>query len=468
LAFTLTIHGSNFVPASTVEWNGTNRAATFVSSGQLQTQIMQADVAAAGKVMVTVVNPAPGGGSSNAATFTVAADTIAFESGRALDGSNATNNTFNIWVVNPDGSGASPLSGLIAANAESQAPAWSTDGSRIAFHSRRALNFSDAENANGTINIWVVDADGSGITPLTKLTAANASSFLPVWSPDGRKVAFNSQRALDGSDAANTNAINNIWVINADGSGASALTTLTALGAGSFAPAWSPDGSKIVFKSSRALDGSDAANPGSNTNVWVMNADGSGAPVPVTKLTAGSSFFPAWSPDGSKIAFSSQGALDGSDALNTNGTYNIWVAKADGSGGATPLTKLTALGTGSFQPVWSPDGSKIAFASQRALDGSNNPNTNNAIQNIWMMNSDGSQATPLTKLTAADSASFDPAWSPDGGKIFFDSRRALDGTNSANTNLTVNIWAMNSDGSSATALTKITSSGGDSAHPTQP
>ena len=62
----------------------------------------------------------------------------------------------------------------------------------------------------------------------------------------------------------------------------------------------------------------------------------------------------------------------------------------------------------------------------------------------------------------------DPAWSPDGGKIFFDSRRALDGTNSANTNLTVNIWAMNSDGSGATALTKITSSDGDSAHPTQP
>jgi Tol biopolymer transport system component len=463
----LTVHGSNFVPASTAQWNGASRTTTFVSSSQLQAHIMQADLAAAGKVTVTVANPAPGGGASNVATFTVAADTIAFESGRALDGSNATNNTFNIWVVNPDGSGASPLSGLIAANAESQAPAWSPDGSRIAFHSRRALNFSDAENVNGTINIWVVNADGSGITPLTKLTAADASSFLPVWSADGSKIAFNSQRALDGSDAANTNAVNNIWVMNADGSGASPLTKLKALGAGSFAPVWSPDGGKIAFKSSRALDGSDAANTSSNTNVWVVKADGSGPAIPLTKLTAGNCFYQAWSPDGSKIAFASQGALDGSDALNINSTFNIWVAKADGSGPANPLTMLTALGALSFQPVWSPDGTKIAFASLRAFDGSNNPNTN-LIQNIWVMNADGSQPTPLTQLTAADAASFDPLWSPDGGKIFFDSRRALDGSDAVNTNFTGNIWLVNSDGSGASPLTKITSSGGDSAQPRHP
>jgi Tol biopolymer transport system component len=288
-----------------------------------------------------------------------------------------------------------------------------------------------------------------------------------VWSPDGSKVAFKSSRALDGSDAANTNAINNIWVMNADGSGASPLTKLTSLGAGSFSPVWSPDGSKVAFKSSRALDGSDAANNSSNTNIWVVNADGSGTAIPLTKLTAGNSFYQAWSPDGNKIAFASQGALDDSDALNTNSTFNIWVAKADGSGAATPLTMLTALGALSFQPVWSPDGTKIAFASLRAFDGSNNPNTN-LIQNIWVMNADGSQPTPLTQLTAADAASFDPVWSPDGGKILFDSRRSLDGSDALNTNFTSNIWLVNSDGSGAIPLTKITSSGADSVRPTQP
>jgi Tol biopolymer transport system component len=467
LAFTLTAHGNNFVPASTVQWNGSSRTTTFVSSSQLQAHIMQADLAAPGKVTVTVANPAPGGGTSNAATFTIAADTIAFESARALNGSDATNNndTVNIWVVNPDGSAASPLSGLIAAFAESNGPAWSSDGSKIAFYSGRALNFSDASNTHGITNIWVMDADGSGVTPLTKLTADAASSFSPAWSPDGRKITFSSERALDGSDAANTSSTSNIWVMNADGSGASALTKLTANGADSFTPTWSPDGSKIVFKSSGALNGSDAANPNGNTNVWVINGDGSGAAIALTKLTKGSSFGTAWSPDGSKIVYSSQGALDGSDALNTNSTFNIWVANADGSGAAAPLTTLTAFGAISIQPAWSPDGGKIAFVSERALDGSNNPNTN-ATQNIWVMNRDGSQATPLTKLTAAGAGSFDPVWSPDGAKIFFDSLRALDGTDAVNT--TSNIWAVNRDGSGATPLTKITSSAANSTHPTQP
>src|SRR5262245_32692370 len=114
LAFTLTVRGNSFVPASTVQWNGSARTTTFVSSTQLQSHIMAADLAAAGKVSVTVVNPTPGGGTSNAATFTIPAATIAFLSERALDGSDAlnTNSIENIWVMNPDGSGAVPLSKL--------------------------------------------------------------------------------------------------------------------------------------------------------------------------------------------------------------------------------------------------------------------------------------------------------------------------------------------------------------------
>jgi len=69
--FTLIVYGSNFLPSSVVQWNGSNRSTTFVSTGQLTTQITAADIAKAGTAPVTVFNPAPGGGSSNSSTFTI-------------------------------------------------------------------------------------------------------------------------------------------------------------------------------------------------------------------------------------------------------------------------------------------------------------------------------------------------------------------------------------------------------------
>jgi Tol biopolymer transport system component len=476
LAFTLTVHGSNFVPVSTVEWNGSSRTTTFVSSSQLQAHIMAADLASPGKVTVTVVNPAPGGGSSNASTFTIAVDTITFQSDRALDGSDAADVNFvqNIWVMNVDGSGATPLTKLTTLSLFNGFPSWSPDGSKIAFESNRALDGSDALNTNFTLNIWVMNADGSSPTPLTKLTANAANSRFPVWSPDSGKIVFTSGRALDGSDNANTD-LANIWVMNADGSGATPLTKLTTANVFSEGPAWSPDGSKIAFESHRALDGSDAANTNRTLNIWVMNADGSGA-TPLTKLTAvgagtpngDGSAEPVWSPDGRKIAFASHGALDGSDAANTNDTSNIWVMNADGSG-AAPLTKLTVLGADSVLPTWSPDGSKIAFDSRRALDGTN---FNNTDRNVWVVNADGSGATPLTDITAADvdlNGFGVVIWSPDGSKIVFASNRALDGSNGINApHPDSNIWQVELNRSGASPLTNLTAFGAGSRSPNEP
>jgi Tol biopolymer transport system component len=473
LAFTLTVNGSNFSSGSTVQWGGSSRTTTLVSSSQLRAQIMAADLAAAGKVAVTVVNPGPGGGSSNAATFTIAPDTITFYSNRAFDGSNATNanGIFNVWVMNPDGSGATALDGLIATSltsplgAASDVPAWSPDGSKIVFQSARALHLSDAVNANDTFNIWTVNPDGSGLSPLTKLTAAGAGSFEPAWSPDGSKIAFASRRAFDGSDNANTNTTANIWVMNADGSGATPLTKLQlTFGADSFEPSWSPDGSKIVFRSRRALDGTDNAIV--PNNIWVIKADGTGA-TPLTNLTAvgADSFRPVWSPDGSKIVFESRRALDPtSNASNSNDTDNIWVMNADGSA-ATPLTNITAANADSARPAWSPDGSKIVFESQRALDLSDNANTNLTF-NIWVVNADGSGATALTMGTALGSSSSDAVWSPGGNKIFLVSLKALDGSNAGI--LAFNIWVVNADGTGATPLTTLTAVGVNTAQPRQP
>jgi Tol biopolymer transport system component len=196
-----------------------------------------------------------------------------------------------------------------------------------------------------------MNADGSNPTPLTRITASGGDSTSPVWSPDGSKIAFESGRALDGSNAADAHGSSNIWVMNADGSNVTPLTRLSA-GSRSQQPIWSPDGSKVAFPSNRALNGSDGINAA--TNIWLMNADGSNA-TPLTALTTGgaNSFHPVWSPDGASIVFHSARALNGTDAINTNGTNNIWVIKADGSG-ATPLTQLTAQFASSVNAEWHP------------------------------------------------------------------------------------------------------------------
>src|SRR5262249_40260793 len=154
-----------------------------------------------------------------------------------------------------------------------------------------------------------------GRRPLTRLTAFVANSFEAAWSPDGTKIAFVSSRALDGSDAANTNITQNVWIMNADGTGQTPLTRLTGGNASAFAVAWSPDGTKIAFASARALDGSDTSVPnGTPSNIWVMNANGSN-PTALTTLTAASvvSDLPAWTPGGTKILFVSSRKLDGTD-----------------------------------------------------------------------------------------------------------------------------------------------------------
>jgi Tol biopolymer transport system component len=184
-----------------------------------------------------------------------------------------------------------------------------------------------------------MNADGTGAKPLTQLTAANCVN--PVWSPDGAKIAFASTRAFDGSNAPGLLALN-IWVMNADGTAPMVLTRQTASEVQSIGIQWSPNGSKIAFFSSRAVDGTDALAQANN--VWVMNSDGSGA-TPFTRLTVANadSFNAVWSLDGSQLAFTSSRELDGSNAANTNQTPNIWLINSDGTN-AIPLTKLTAGG----------------------------------------------------------------------------------------------------------------------------
>lgn len=352
----------------------------------------------------------------------------------------------NLWVVNSDGSGARPLTRINVFGCGSYEPTWSPDGSHIAFTSTCAHQdippktpYKDATATNGNSNIWVVNADGSNPRPLLEIDEATSNSR-PAWSPDGHKVAFSSTRPLDGNVG---NA--NIWVVNADGSGAHPLTKLarSVRFIGSYGVAWSPDGRRLAFISDRALDGSNAQNTNEITNVWVMNADGSGL-RPLTKLTAALTQVSGplvWSPDSRKLAFSWNRALDNSDAVESVSPSNIWVVNEDGSG-LKPLTRTTDKFLSASEPDWSPDGSKLIFLFK---------------DSIWMMNGDGSGMKPLTTRTFTPFIS-SPVWSPDGTKIAFQYTDVVEFTGSGR-RTTLNIWVINADGSGATPVTHYRSGG---------
>jgi Tol biopolymer transport system component len=218
-----------------------------------------------------------------------------------------------------------------------------------------------------------------------------------------------------------------IYVMNDDGSNQINLTT-GELFSHELDPKWSPDGSRVAFTSTRDAN---VVPYNFNTEIYVMNADGSNQ----TRLTNNSSYDsgPSWSPDGSKIAFVSDRHLPPPPPIGPPpagpGHTDIYVMNSDGS---NPV-RLTNNTFSEGQPDWSPDGSKITFISDR--DG----NTE-----IYVMSADGSNQTRLTNNTAFDSG---PSWSPDGSKIAFDTDR--DGGTEAD----VEIYSMNADGSNQTRLT---------------
>ena len=234
-------------------------------------------------------------------------------------------------------------------------------------------------------------------------------------SPAAGKIAFVSYR--DGNLG--------IYVMNADGSGQTRLSENKSGPHGDFAPAWSPDGSRIAFMSDR--DGR------SNYEIYVMNADGTGQ----TNLTDNPDIDsnPSWSPDGSRIAFDS-----GRDS------YEIYVTNADGSG-QTRLTDSPGLDS---DPAWSPDGNRIAFVSCDLPEPS--PSEGLLHCDLSLMNADGSNRVPLTG--EGEGNNYEPTWSPDGRHIAFSSNRDSEWGMLGPTDLNVEIYVMDADGSGQTRLTR--------------
>ncbi len=245
-------------------------------------------------------------------------------------------------------------------------------------------------------------------TPRPTVTPRPTATECTVSSQAHSRIAYSSDRA--DPDPSDHNVITDIWVMNADGSG---QTRLTESWSWDENPSWSPDGLRVAFSSHRAGEGRWAIN--------VINADGfghsqlSGNPVDERQ--------PSWSPDGLRIAFSS--AREDLDPYDDKLIRNIYLMNADGSG----QTRLTDNETYNTSPSWSPDGRRIVFQSVRG---------GNA--DIYVMNADGSDQT---RLTEHDATERHPSWSPDGSQIAFASSRGGD----------FEIYVMNADGSGEIRLT---------------
>jgi len=222
----------------------------------------------------------------------------------------------HLFVINVDGSGKTQVSTSVGVDSS---PAWSPDGSRIAFAT------PDAENRHGTIGI--VNADGSN-----QHRIGEADAFLdgnPAWSPDGSQIVFTA----GGGDA--------IDLMGADGSGRHRLVTKSA-GESYRHLSWSPDGTRIAVETTRPRQSGST----SRLEIWVMNADGSN----FVRLTNNDvpDRHPDWSADGLKIAFGRENILAG----------GIFTIKPDGSGETRLISDSFATeGT----PNWSLDGRQLAY-----------------------------------------------------------------------------------------------------------
>jgi Tol biopolymer transport system component len=237
----------------------------------------------------------------------------------------------------------------------------------------------------GWSNLYAFRMDAYGY--FVQLTSGDWHDANPSWSPDGKWIAFDSNRKSASvlsydSNRKSTSASNrDIFVMRDDAGGLRQLTSGAAVDED---PTWSPDGKMLAFASDRAGNG----------DIWVIRADGTG----LVNLTASSrrlDMEPAWSPDGSRIALNSY----------RDGNQEIYATDTDGGN----VVRLTTSPGMDRHPAWSPDGARIAFDSERSGN-----------FEIYTMGADGSDVRKLTNSALTDSR---PAWSPDGRWIMFQSER---------------------------------------------
>jgi Tol biopolymer transport system component len=256
---------------------------------------------------------------------------------------------------------------------------------QIVFASDRTTGFN---NPTGDREIFVMNPDGTELKQLTFNTVADSQ---PTLSPDGQKIVFVSS----GAQSSNTQGDNEVYLMNSDGTDQQNLTNTTG-GINDLQPDFSPSGKKIAFKSF----GKQSSNLQGDDDIYLMNSDGTDR----QNLTDTSGdildFDPDFSPNGKKIAYGSAGA----QSSNPEGDDEVYVMDSDGSGQQN-LTD-TNDNISDFDPDFSPDGKKIAYASFGVQSSNSQGDTE-----IYVMDSDGTDRQNITNTAAGISDS-----DPDFGK----------------------------------------------------
>ncbi len=243
-----------------------------------------------------------------------------------------TGSASEIFTMRPDGTDRRQLTHNSVLDND---PDWSPDGSQIVYIS--AVDSLPGAPARRR-DVFLMNADGSGSHRLFQ-GADGPGATHPRWSPDGSRISFDSFVLGSGFQP---------FVMNSDGSN---VKLIRAMPGENFGLEWSPDGTRFLFLTNRA--------PRLSWTLYVMPVDGSSDTQLSNSSTCPSNLGRAaqWSPDGSSIAFS------------CNTELGQWISTLNAAG--TTVTSLTINATEDFNPVWSPSGAQIAFASDRSASQGN-------------------------------------------------------------------------------------------------
>jgi TolB protein len=230
-------------------------------------------------------------------------------------------------------------------------------------------------------DIYTMANDGTNVRPLTN----DGHSHDPVWSPDGQRILFVHDAALQNPAPAEKKSFESyhpvdLYVMDSNGGNRRLIRRMEPV---IYSAAWSPDGKTIAVNA--------VPNEGRKSGLFLLNADGSGQP----QLIFRNAFTPAWSPDGNKLAVSLE---------QPRGVWSIHVLNRDGSGD----TRLTDPAVTAGEPAWSPDGKRIAFDETPNRGGK---------QQIFLMDADGSGSRQIT--SDPNWSCGHPSWSPDGLQLAF-------------------------------------------------